>query len=97
MTRKDEDEGGSAFAGLVWPVLILVVGLAGFLVGGYFQDNAVIGLSLLVCTFGVYALWEAVLGAIVNANSRLGGAIVIVGLGVLVFALFYGYRLLMSE
>lgn len=97
MTRKTDDGSGSILAGLLWPVVILVVGGIGFLAGGYFQDNAVIGLSLLVCTFGVYSLAEAVLGAVIDISPRVGGIVVTLGLGALVLVLFYGYHLLNAE
>lgn len=93
MTRKKEGRGRSVLAQLLWPVAILVVGGIGLFLGEYFQDNAVLGLSLLVCTFGVYALAEAVFGAVFEISPRIGGIIVILGLGALVLALYYGYQL----
>lgn len=89
--------GGSGLAALLWPVVILLVGIFGFLIGGYFSDNVILGLSLLVCTFGVYALGEAVLGAVFDVMPRLGGAILISGFCALAVALFYGYHLLVAE
>ena len=84
-------------AALLWPVVILLVGFFGFLIGGYFSDNAILGLSLLVSTFGVYALGEAVLVAVFDVLPRLGGAILIAGFCALAVALFYGYHLLVAE
>lgn len=93
----EEPEQSSAFMDMVVPVCIAVAGLTGCLADGYFEDGAVMGLGILVLGFGMYGIAEAALGLVIDTVPRLGGAIVVIGLGVLVYAFFYGYRVLMVE
>lgn len=100
MTRPsdtDDNHSGLRWSDVWFPFLMLGAGIIGLLVGAYISDNAVLGLSLLACTYGAYGVAGVLFELVLERAPRLGGLVLIVGSGVLVYALFYGYGLLMAK
>ena len=93
--KSSRFEGG--WREFIIPVCIVIAGCAGCLAGAYFSDGAILGISILVLSFGVYGLGEALLGALIDVAPRMGGAILLAGFGVLAVALYSGYTLLVVE
>lgn len=96
-TDTDDTVSGFRWSDAWFPFLILGAGIIGVLVGGYIPDNAVLGLSLLACTYGLYGIAGVLFEFVLARAPRVGGLVLLVGAGVVVYALFSGYGLLMTE
>jgi hypothetical protein len=98
--KRSKNERHEDIAVSLWDVVIALAFLtAGLLVCGaglYFEDNAVLGIGMLVAFFGAYVLLQSLFALLIDATIGYRG----IGLGLIViivgFFLMQGYAWLVE-
>ena len=95
---KDERAGDVAFglSDVAIAFCILSAGLIGLLVGAYVEDGAVFGIGVLVGCIGVYAVFQSMLGLLIDMSIGMGGLGLLLIVVILGYFLLRGYDLLMA-